>query len=113
MAKQVTVTIVDDYDGKSEAAETVHFSVDGTEYEIDLSTLNAGKFRSAMEPWATKARKQGRIPRSKIGGKARPAVDREQTVAIRRWALEHGHKVSARGRISSDIIEAYNKTATT
>ena len=30
---------------------------------------------------------------------------------IREWARRNGHKVSARGRISADITEAYNKAA--
>jgi hypothetical protein len=41
--------------------------------------------------------------------KARVPVDREQSAAIREWARRNGHKVSARGRISADVIEAYNK----
>ena len=36
-------------------------------------------------------------------------MDREQSAAIREWARRKGHKVSARGRISADITEAYNK----
>ncbi|MCM6774242.1 Lsr2 family protein [Nocardia sp. CDC159] len=108
MAKKVTVTLVDDYDGKSKADETVQFSIDGVAYEIDLSTLNAGKLRGALEPWTEKARKVGRL---KAGGTARPktAADREQTVAIREWAKKHGYNVSARGRISSEVVSAYHK----
>lgn len=59
MAKKVTVTLIDDYDGKSKADETVQFSIDGVAYEIDLSTLNAGKLRGALEPWTEKG-PQGR-----------------------------------------------------
>ncbi|MET8431123.1 histone-like nucleoid-structuring protein Lsr2, partial [Nocardia sp. NPDC004860] len=47
MAKKVTVTLVDDYDGKSKADETVFFSIDGNDFEIDLSNKNAGKLREA------------------------------------------------------------------
>ncbi|RDI64759.1 histone-like nucleoid-structuring protein Lsr2 [Nocardia pseudobrasiliensis] len=108
MAKKVTVTLVDDYDGKSKADETVQFSIDGVAYEIDLSTLNAGKLRGALEPWTDKARKVGRL---KAGTTTRPktAADREQTVAIREWAKKHGFNVSARGRISSEVVSAYHK----
>ncbi|MFF0487877.1 histone-like nucleoid-structuring protein Lsr2 [Nocardia sp. NPDC003482] len=108
MAKKVTVTLVDDYDGKSKADETVQFSIDGVAYEIDLSTLNAGKLRGALEPWTDKARKVGRL---KSSNTARPktAADREQTTAIREWAKKHGYNVSARGRISSEVVAAYHK----
>lgn len=110
MAKKVTVTLIDDYDGKSKADETVQFSIDGVAYEIDLSTLNAGKLRGALEPWTEKARKVGRL---KAGGgtRAKSAADREQTVAIREWAKKHGYNVSARGRISSEIVAAYHKAS--
>lgn len=112
MARQVTVTLVDDFDGKSEATETVHFAIDGTEYELDLSVLNASKLRGVLEPWSLKARKRSRLPRGKINSsRTRPAVDREQTAAIRQWAKEQGHNISSRGRISAEIVEAYTKAA--
>lgn len=110
MAKQVVVTMVDDYDGQSKADETVTFSIDGVAYEMDLSVLNASKLRGILEPWSDKARKLGRVPRGKSGSKgARPASDREQTQAIREWARQQGHQVSARGRISAEVTEAYHK----
>jgi hypothetical protein len=108
MAKQVTVTLVDDYDGKSKADETVFFSIDGHDYEIDLSIKNAGKLRELLEPWTGNARKLGRSAR-KATGKARSAANVEQTSAIREWARDQGHQISARGRIPSEIIQAYHK----
>lgn len=110
MAKKVTVTMVDDYDGISKADETLRFSIDGAVYEIDLSTKNAGKLRAALEPWTENARRTGRL-RTKPQGTGkdfRSAVEREQSLAIREWARKNGHKVSARGRISADVVAAYN-----
>ncbi|WP_067701702.1 histone-like nucleoid-structuring protein Lsr2 [Nocardia jejuensis] len=112
MAKKVTVTLVDDYDGESKADETVFFSIDGNEYEIDLSVKNAGKLRESLEPWADKARKVGRATKRKattVGGRTRPAVDREESTAIREWARAQGHQVSSRGRIPAEIVEAYQR----
>ena len=43
MAKKVTVTLVDDFDGEGAADETVEFGLDGVTYEIDLSAKNATK----------------------------------------------------------------------
>ncbi|ATL68933.1 histone-like nucleoid-structuring protein Lsr2 [Nocardia terpenica] len=110
MAKKVTVTLIDDFDGKSKADETVQFSIDGAAYEIDLSTLNAGKLRGALEPWTEKARKVGRL-KGAVTARPKSAADREQTVAIREWAKKHGYNVSARGRISSEIVAAYHKAS--
>ncbi|MEV0248826.1 Lsr2 family protein [Nocardia sp. NPDC050712] len=106
MARKVVVTLVDDYDGKSKAEETVSFAIDGIAYEMDLSTLNAKQLRSTFEQWTPHARKVGRAARSKSSEK-RSVVDREQTAAIRAWAREHGHEVSSRGRIPAELVTAY------
>ena len=107
VARKVVVTMVDDFDGESPAVETVLFAVDGVEYEIDLSILNAGRLRGAFEPWTEHARKVGRAPRGKAI--AKPATDREQSASIRQWAQKNGYKVSNRGRIQADVVAAYQK----
>ncbi|MEC3919278.1 histone-like nucleoid-structuring protein Lsr2 [Nocardia sp. CDC160] len=114
MARKVVVELVDDFDGKSTAEETVLFAVDGVAYEIDLSTHNAARIRETFEPWTQRARRVGRTPRSTatnrtVGSKARTAVDREQTQAIRNWARKNGFEVSSRGRVSTEILAAYHK----
>ncbi|MBF6276371.1 MULTISPECIES: Lsr2 family protein [Nocardia] len=111
MARKVTVELIDDYDGKSKAEETVFFSLDGVEYEIDLSAKNASKLRGHFEQWTESARKVGRIPRGKRKTAARTVGDKEQTGAIREWARNNGYNVSSRGRIQADIIEAYNRAS--
>ncbi|WP_433726450.1 histone-like nucleoid-structuring protein Lsr2 [Nocardia sp. CA-129566] len=109
MAKKVTVTVVDDYDGTSKADETIRFSLDNVIYEIDLSTKNAGKLRATLEPWTENARRTGRVAKSRGVGKGLGStVDRDQSLAIREWARKNGRKVSARGRISADVVAAYN-----
>ncbi|WP_069165251.1 histone-like nucleoid-structuring protein Lsr2 [Nocardia altamirensis] len=108
MARKVVVTLVDDYDGKSQAEETVHFALDGVAYELDLSALNASQLRGIFEQWTPNARKVGRAPRTK-GTAPRPAAGREQTAAMREWARKKGIEVSTRGRISVEVAEAYMK----
>ena len=56
MAQRFQVVLIDDLDG-SEAAETVHFSLDGTGYEIDLSRDNASRLRDVLTPYLGAARK--------------------------------------------------------
>lgn len=114
MAKKVTVTLIDDVDGEAAADETVEFGLDGVSYEIDLSAANATRLREELDVWVSSARKlsgRRRIKAATPGAssKSRVAVDREQSAAIREWARRNGHKVSARGRISADITDAYNK----
>jgi Lsr2 len=107
VARKVIVELVDDYDGKSQAEETVFFGLDGVTYEMDLSVLNSSNLRGFFEQWTPHARKVGRAPRGK--SQARPAADREQTQAIREWARQKGMEVSSRGRISAEVVEAYKK----
>jgi hypothetical protein len=112
MAQRVSVVLVDDID-ESEATETVSFALDGSTYEIDLNDAHAAELRDALAPWVGAARRAGRSPARRSGGSgrsARPAAsgsDRERTQAIREWGRAHGHEVSERGRLSADLVAAY------
>jgi hypothetical protein len=110
MAKKVTVTLVDDFDGDGPADETVEFSLDGVSYEIDLSSRNAQKLRNDLRQWVDAGRRVGgrRRGRPGIPGRGRASIDREQSAAIREWARRNGHKVSTRGRIPADVIDAFH-----
>jgi hypothetical protein len=100
MAKQTTVTLIDDLDGGT-AAESVLFALDGTSYEIDLSAKNAKALRSALAVYVAAARKTSGGVKRKAG---RSASDADQ---IRAWAKENGHAVSERGRISAELRNLY------
>ena len=112
MAQKVTVSLVDDLDG-GQADETVEFALDGKNYEIDLSSKNIDKLRDALAPFVAAARRAGgrrRAAQSSGGGGARRAsVDREQNQAIREWARKRGMKVSDRGRIPAEVLDAYHQ----
>ncbi|GGZ85221.1 Lsr2 family protein [Streptomyces echinoruber] len=108
MAQKVQVLLVDDLDG-GEADETVTFALDGKTYEIDLTTENADKLRSLLEPYVKHGRRTG--GRTSGGrGKARAASGGGQdTAAIRAWAKANGYEVNDRGRVPASIREAYEK----
>ncbi|HVK20812.1 MAG TPA: Lsr2 family protein [Actinokineospora sp.] len=114
MAQKVTVSLVDDLDG-SQAAETVEFGLDGASYQIDLSSDNAEKLREALADFVDSARRSGgrkRALKVAVGRAPRAAsADREQNQAIREWARKQGMKVSDRGRIPSEVLDAYNEQA--
>ena len=107
VAQKTIVKMYDDLDGSEIDAEgkSVSFSFDGTSYEIDLSSKNVEKMREDLRIYIEKARKvSGRTGRGS-GKAAEPApVD---TRAVRAWAEEQGLGVSARGRLSTDLIEQY------
>jgi hypothetical protein len=104
MAQRVQVILEDDYDGGS-ADETVAFSLDGAEYEIDLSSKNAASLRDALAPWTAHARKVG--GRRRRGGKSSGGSNSSSD--IRAWAAANGFEVSSRGRVSAEVREAYDK----
>jgi hypothetical protein len=111
MAQIREVRLIDDMDGEA-ADETIEFGIDGKNYEIDLSEENAGKLRDALAAYVAAARRSGgRRGRAGAGtGPARrPSIDREQNQAIREWARKQGMKVSDRGRIPAEVLEAYHK----
>jgi hypothetical protein len=91
MAQVTKVRLVDDLDG-SDADESVSFTLDGKALEIDLSAANAERLREILAPYIAAARHGDR---------------HEPTGPIREWAAANGFEVSARGRISSQIMDAY------
>jgi hypothetical protein len=107
MAQRVTVALEDDLDG-GPADETVRFSFDGVEYEIDLSKKNAGAFRKQLTPFIAHARKAGR---GQARRSARTVARRQASGDIRAWAKDHGIAVSERGRIPVSVAEQYQAAA--
>lgn len=131
MAQRVLTTLLDDTDG-SEASETVAFSLDGVELEIDLSAGNAESLRAVFDPYIVCSRRvSGRLKRGTRRVNARsdtptarpdagtPDVGKRDTAGyrrttlapspeiIRRWARENGHTVSDYGRIRQSLVDAF------
>jgi hypothetical protein len=98
MAQRVSITLVDDLDG-AEAAGTVAFGLDGTNYEIDLSEVHAKELRTALEGFIAVARK--------VSGRKRAKKSTHSAREIRQWAQEQGMEVSTRGAISAEVVAAY------
>lgn len=110
MAKRTTVTLIDDLDG-SEADEQVEFAVDGRSYEIDLSAANGARLRETLAPFVSAGRRTGgRRGSGSAPASSRPTTNREQNQAIREWAQQQGMKISERGRIPSNVLEAYHQS---
>ena len=59
MAQKVKIILIDDLDG-GEADETVKFGLDGTQYEIDLSSAHADELRNALATYVSAARRESR-----------------------------------------------------
>ncbi|PZG00232.1 histone-like nucleoid-structuring protein Lsr2 [Micromonospora deserti] len=112
MARKVITVLTDDLDG-GKADRTVEFSLDGVAYTIDVSDENAGVLRKALDPYINAGRRIGRGPVDtgragrRPGGSGGAGMDREQNRAIREWAVKNGYKISERGRIPVEVVEAY------
>jgi hypothetical protein len=123
MATSVITHLLDDLEG-GDASTSVPFTWGGVQYEIDLNDKNAAAFEKAVAryvgaarrvggrattpraskaaaPVKAKAAKAAKAPKAAKSGKA---VD---TSSVREWATKNGYEVSARGRLSSVILEAF------
>src|SRR5215831_1290501 len=107
MAQIVSVELTDDLDD-SPADETLRFSLDGREYEIDLSEKNVRKFRADIGPYLAHARHAPSGGR-KSRGNSTNTRDRKRSADIRAWAAETGRAISARGRIPRDVEADYDQ----
>lgn len=111
VARKVIYQLIDDIDQTDLAegeGETVSFGLDGKFYEIDLNDKNATKLRSHLNRYVEAAR---RAKPSTTASSSAQAGKRTDLAQIRAWARESGYEVSARGRIASEIIEAYDSNA--
>jgi hypothetical protein len=110
LAQKVITEFIDDIDG-SPAERTFTFAVDGTAYEIDLSSENIAEFKSAIGGFIESARtvKAPKGRRSRRGAPASAQRSRDQLATIREWARKNGYSVSDRGRISGEVMSAFEK----
>ncbi len=104
MAQKVHIVLEDDLDG-SDATQTVTFGLDGTSYEIDLNDKNAASLRDALAAYVGHGRKVSGSRRGRRSSSTSSAT--HSAKEIRDWARSNGHKVPDRGRIPSDVREAF------
>ena len=97
MAQKTTVHLVDDLDGSTDDVGTVRIGLGEVFHEIDLSKANREKLRELLAPY----RQAGRRVDSPRKSKKAPKV--------RVWARENGYEVGDRGRLSQEVIEAFDK----
>ncbi|MGD7788766.1 histone-like nucleoid-structuring protein Lsr2 [Propionibacteriaceae bacterium Y1700] len=102
MAQRVEIILEDDLDG-GKADKTVQFSLDGKDYEIDLTEANAKKLRSALDVYIQAARRANRTRRPT----SRSGSNRQEANQIRQWAAANGYEISSRGRVPANVRSAY------
>lgn len=120
MAQRTIIQLTDDLDGKTipdGKGETIRFSLDQTDYEIDLNDKNGQALRDAIGKYVAAAR---RVSGSTSSGGGRGAGGRRGSAlngtspvrdydpkAVRAWAETQGIEVSQRGRVPADLIAKF------
>ena len=107
MAQRVVTTFVSDLSGKElgEDVQTVSFGFEGVEYEMDLSEKEAEQLGNTFSKYISSARRVGGRKRVTARQVSPPGYNKK----VREWANANGHKVSARGRIPQEVIDAYEQ----
>lgn len=108
MAKTVSVTITDDIDGTPISEDdfvATSFSLNGTEYTIDLSPENQRRFAETMLPYTKAA--STRTKTAKKPSKQDMNAEVSPNAIVREWAKKQGYEVSDRGRLPGNIMDAY------
>ncbi|KQR37064.1 MULTISPECIES: histone-like nucleoid-structuring protein Lsr2 [Microbacterium] len=111
MARRIVHQLVDDIDGsvlEVGEGETVHFSLNGASYEIDLNTAHAEELRKAFEPYISAGRRAGSSSAVRSAAPRKRPGRNPEVAAIRAWANDNGYTLSERGRIPAPVVEAYN-----
>ena len=116
MARNVKVELLDDIDGTA-ADQTVTFALDGIQYEIDLSDQNAEALRTEFAGYIQAARRTGGSKHTKTAAAATTTpsnpTNREYSKKVRAWAKDSGYDISDRGRLSTEIIDLYERAQET
>lgn len=113
MAKKTIQVITSDLSGDELSpgeGETIVFSVGGSDYSIDLTDAEADEFRATFDRYvkvATRSSSRGTQSTSRKSSKSGRTP--EELAHVRSWARENGHEVSERGRIKTEILDAFDQ----
>jgi hypothetical protein len=103
LTRETVTHYIDDLDGSMGDVQTVSFTIDKVQYQVELSAENRAKFHEALAPYVKVARRfrgnpgrRGKLPY----GSARQ---------IREWALEQGllEPGKSTGRLPEKLIRDY------
>lgn len=111
--RKTTVVLVDDLDGEV-ADETVEFGLEGTLYEIDLTSKNASALRDSLADFRGAGRRLGRLQAGRADkGRGRVPTstsvsEKQRNTDIRRWCRENNVPCADRGRIAGKVQQAFD-----
>jgi hypothetical protein len=103
--QKLEVQLEDDLTG-GPADETVAFSVDGRDFEIDLNAKHAASFRRQLAAFIDRAQP---VRAQRRRTTRRTAASRERSRAIRDWAEQQGFELAGHGRLPANVIHEYER----
>ncbi|MGC4111152.1 MAG: Lsr2 family protein [Nocardioides sp.] len=107
MAKRTHIILTDDISGetiKDGKGGTVTFGLEGVDYAIDLTDKNAEKLRAALADYIAAGTRIGR----KTGTRGSRTQSGPSAREVRDWARSHGFTVPDRGRIPTEVRQAFD-----
>lgn len=112
MVQKIVTLYTDDLTGEeSDEVSTYTVLVNGAGVDIDLTPESHDKLIAALQPFLH-AEGARRVRAGVIAQRRRSpssvAVVRD-TAAIRQWGREQGYEINRRGRIASDVLDAYDR----
>uniref|UniRef100_UPI003F4981C3 histone-like nucleoid-structuring protein Lsr2 n=1 Tax=Streptomyces chartreusis TaxID=1969 RepID=UPI003F4981C3 len=108
MVQKIVTVYTDDLTGtESSEVQTHTFSLDGVNYEIDLVSESYDMLFEALAPFISNGRKVGRT--KKAGRPGQPSNHRPSAEEVRQWARDNNYEINNRGRVPTDIREAYER----
>jgi hypothetical protein len=117
MAQRVQVLLVCDvHEDDTPGSQTVHFALEGANYEIDLCDEHVKDLHEALATYVAAGRRtSGGGTRGRAAGRSaatgrRGGNDRQRTQDIRQWARSNGLSVNERGRIPAEIVAQYESS---
>lgn len=93
---------------KNTATKSIQFTFEGATYTLTGTPLEVANAKRTVE--AARTKMEALVTKSVKRGRGRPSNGpKEPTEAqrIRAWASENGFEVGARGRLNSEVVEAY------
>ncbi|MDO4910899.1 MAG: Lsr2 family protein [Corynebacterium sp.] len=83
----------------------VRFSVNGSDYILEVSPANAEKFHEAIKPFVAVAHREPSVrARRRMGGQAQ---DKVRAKVVREWAQSQGIPVAPRGKVRQSVFDRY------
>lgn len=106
MAVKIIEQRTSDLSGKPEAEE-VTFSINGTQYTVDLVKSEQEALFKALQPYVDVARKGSARATGSTRTRRSSSSTGEDPKVVREWLTANGYTVNPRGRISATLQEAY------